>query len=310
MRAAVLTALKTAPGITQFAEPQLAPGILKISVIAASASPTDLMRADGLYGAVAPPYVVGSEGVGRLADGRRVYFGHSTSPYGAWADRTIVPETEIWPIPDELDHAQAIALGVSGTGALIALEEAQIRSGERVLILGATGPVGQIALQLARRLGAGTIVGAARNPDALNRLRQRGIADEIVRLGTGDDFKALKAASADGYRVVLDAIYGPPAEAALRATAMGARMMSIGVQAGMIMSVSLRDLIFRSHAGVGTGMRPVAERRAAFERLMQFSRGGKITVDIATFSLDEASAAWTAQRNGPHAKVIVETGNH
>jgi NADPH2:quinone reductase len=308
MRAAVLTALNTPPVVREFDEPQVQPGAHLVAVSAGGGSPTELMRAAGAYGAFSPPCIVGGEGVGRLSDGRRVYFGHSLNPYGAWAEATVVPEPEVWPIPDDVDDGQAIALGTSGTGALIPLEEAKIQRGERVLILGATGPVGQIALQLARRMGAVAVVAAARNLPALERLRTRGIADEIVQLGTGDDLQALKGAAGKGFNVVLDAIFGPPAEAALRVTAPGARMMSIGVQAGFVMSVSLRDLVSRSHIGVGTGMRPVAERRAAFERLLQLSRDGQIQVDVTSFSLDDALAAWEAQRNSPHGKIIVTPG--
>jgi NADPH2:quinone reductase len=308
MRAAVLTALNTPPVVQEFAEPRAQPGAQLISVSAGGGSPTELMRAAGVYGAFAPPCIVGGEGVGRLQDGRRVYFGHSLNPYGAWADVTMVPETEVWPIPDDVDDGQAISLGTSGTGALIPLEEAKIQPGERVLILGATGPVGQIALQLARHMGAAVVVAAARNLPALERLRTRGIADEIVQLGTGDDLQALKGAAGKGFNVVLDAIFGPPAEAALRATAPGARMMSIGVQAGFVMSISLRDLVSRTHVGVGTGMRPVAERRAAFERLLLLSRNGQIQVDITRFALEDALAAWEAQRNSPHGKIIVAPG--
>lgn len=276
-----------------------------IRVTAGAGSPTELMRAAGVYGAFTPPCVVGGEGVGRVQGTRRVYFGHSVNPYGAWAEHTLVPETEIWPIPDEVSDGLAIALGVSGTGALIPLEEARIRPGERALILGATGPVGQIALQLARRMGAGVIVAAGRSHPALARLQERGFADDIVQLGTGDDLKALKAAAGAGYDVVLDVIFGPPAEAALRATAPGARMMSIGVQAGFSMSITLRDLVSRTHVGVGTGMRPVAERRAAFERLIELAREGHLEVDISEFPLEDAAAAWAAQRRSPHAKIIV-----
>jgi NADPH:quinone reductase len=309
MRAAVINALNAAPVVQEFDEPHARPDARKISVIAGGASPTDLLRAAGVYGAFAPPCVVGGEGVGRLDDGRRVYFGHSVSPYGAWADRTIVPETEIWPIPDDVSDGQAIALGISGTGALIPLEEAKIQRGERVLVLGATGPLGQIALQLARHMGAGAVVAAARSLPALERLRLREIADEIVRLGTGDDLGALKAAAGTGYNVVLDALFGAPAEAALRTTAPGARMMSIGVQAGFTMTVSLRDLVSRSHVGVGTGMRPVAERRAAFDRLIELGRSGRIEVDVVNFALADAAAAWEAQRLSPHGKIIISTGH-
>jgi NADPH:quinone reductase-like Zn-dependent oxidoreductase len=167
------------------------------------------MRAAGVYGAFSPPCIVGGEGVGRLEDGRRVYFGHSLNRYGSWAELTLVPEAEAWPLPDDVDDGGAIALGISGTGALIPLEEAKVRPGDRVLVLGATGPVGQIALQLAR------------------------------------------------------------------------------------------------HMGVGTGMRPAAERRAAFERLLALSRDGRIEVDVMSFALDDALAAWEAQRHSPHGKIIV-----
>jgi len=305
MKAAVLTALHAAPVVQEFEAPRERPDARVIRVTAAAGSPTELMRAAGVYGAFNPPCVVGGEGVGRTQGAGRVYFGHSVNPYGVWAELTLVPETEIWPIPDEVSDGMAIAMGISGTGALIPLEEAKIRPGERVLILGATGPVGQIALQLARRMGAGVVVAAGRNRPALARLRERGLADEIAQLGTSDDLEALKAAAGKGYDVVLDVIFGPPAEAALRATAPGARMMSIGVQAGFSMSITLRDLVSRTHVGVGTGMRPVAERRAAFERLIELARDGHIEVDTSEFSLDNAAAAWEAQRGSPHAKIIV-----
>src|SRR5690606_28658310 len=110
-----------------------------------------------------------------------------------------------------------------------------------------------------------------------------------VVLGTGDDEAALKAGSARGYNVVLDTIYGPPAEAAMRATAPGARMMSIGVQAGPTVSLSLRDLVLRSHIGVGTGQRPAAERRAAFERLMTMARDHGLRADTVKFAFDKAA---------------------
>lgn len=287
------------------ATPAAAPGHRLIEVRAAGIGPTDLMRAKGFFGPVAQPYVAGGEGVGHLDDGSRVYFGHSMAPFGAIAERTIVAEDEIWPAPDGLEDDQVIALAISGTGALIPLEEAGIRPGEKVLILGATGPVGQLGLQIARILGAGHIVAAARSAAKLGALQQSGLADEVVVLGAGDDEAALKAASKGGYDVVLDVIYGPPAEAAMRATAPGARMMSIGVQAGPTVSLSLRDLVFRSHIGVGTGQRPASGRRAAFDRLMAMARDHGLRADTVKFPFDEAAAAWAAQAGSPHGKIII-----
>jgi NADPH:quinone reductase-like Zn-dependent oxidoreductase len=284
-------------------EPQ--PGHRIVNVVAAGIGPTDLMRAKGFFGPVKGPYVPGGEGVGRLGDGTRVYFGHSASPFGAIAERTLVSEAEIWPAPYGLDDDQIIALAISGTGALIPLEEGRIAPGEEVLILGATGPVGQIGLQVARLLGAGRVVAAARSEAKLRALQERGLADAIAVLGAGNDEAALKAATERGYDVILDVIYGGPAEAAMRASAPGARMMSIGVQAGQTVSLSLRDLVFRSHIGVGTGQRPAAERRAAFDRLMKMALEQGFRTDTVQFPLDEAANAWAAQAGSPHGKIVI-----
>ncbi|MGI4746594.1 MAG: quinone oxidoreductase family protein [Janthinobacterium lividum] len=307
MRAAIIDERNGTPKMVDIPEPEAVPGTLKIAVSAAGLGPTDIMRSAGTYKTPKVPYIIGGEGTGRSPDGGRVYFGHSIESSGAFGDWTIVPEEEVWPIPDDIDDGQAIALAITGTGALIPLEEAKIKPGERVLILGATGPLGQIALQLSRAMGAGSVVAAARTRSALDRLAERGIADGIVHLGQGDDVAALKAGAGSGYDVVLDCVYGPPAEAAMKAMAPGGRMMSIGVGAGMTMTLSLRDLVMRSHHGVGTGHRPVAERRAAYERLLGYHREGKLDVEILWFDLDHAPEAWAAQVASPGAKIVLRT---
>lgn len=291
--------------VTNHAEPAPQPGYRVIDVSAAGIGPTDLMRAKGFFGPIAASYIPGGEGVGRLDDGRRVYFGHSKPPFGAIAEQTLVAEDEIWPAPDSLSDDQVIALAISGTGALIPLEEAKIAMGESVLILGATGPVGQIGAQVARLLGAGRVVAAARSRERLEAMQADGLADAIAVLGEGDDESALKAVSEGGYDVVLDIIYGPPAEAAMRATRPGARMMSIGVQAGPVVGLSLRDLVFRSHVGVGTGQRPASERRAAYDRLITMAETKGLRVDTRCFAFDDAAEAWAAQGGSPHGKIII-----
>ncbi len=305
MRAAVIRQDGKLPELMEFAEPQAAAGCSLIRVTAGGVGSSDVQRAAGVFGPSTGDYVVGGEGVGLLASGERVYFGHAVPPHGSWAERTIVPDAETWAIPDGVSDALAIAVGISGTGALIPLEEARIQKGENVLILGATGPVGQIGLQMAKLLGAGRVVAAARDAAALATLKQRGIADEIVQIGTGDDLAALREVAGDGFNVVLDIVYGAPAEAAMRATAPGARMMSIGIQAGPTVTLSLRDLVFRSHIGVGTGQRPAAERKAAFDRLIAHAARGEIMVDSLSFPLEQAAEAWAAQSGRPHAKIYV-----
>ncbi len=306
MRAARMLERNGTPVLQDVSEIEVPNGTCRIEVLAAGLQNGDLLRARGLYKVPELPYTIGGEGVGRLPDGRRVYFGHSIPESGAVCEFTLVPEGEVWPIPDELDDGTAIALAIAGTGALVPLEMAQIQSGENVLILGASGPLGQIALQLSRAMGAGRVVGAARKLAPLERLKQRGIADDIVQLGKGDDEAALKSVAGSGFDVVLDCVFGPPAEAALRATAVGARMMSIGVQAGTAMTVSLKDLVSRAHFGVGTSHRSIPERRACYERLLNYALSIPMIVDSTEFELDDIGDAWAAlQAGGVGGKIIV-----
>lgn len=302
MRAAVITERGAAPVIRDFPAPQTREACILIDVYTAGLGGWDVLGAYRL--GVEYPCVIRGEGVGRAPDGRRVYFGErSVLPYGAWAEQTLVPTEEVWDVPDGVDDRTAIAMGIAATGALVPLEQANIKPGENVLILGATGTLGQIALQLARYLGAGRVVAAARNGTALARLAERGIADATVQLGGDDDVAALKAASGDGFDVVLDLVCGQPMLNALKATRWGARILTIGTGAGRQVNLDIADLLFRSLSCVGTGQRPPADRRAIWERLLVIAREQNIVVDYVDYSLDQAADAWAAQVDGPHAKI-------
>jgi NADPH:quinone reductase-like Zn-dependent oxidoreductase len=302
MRAAVITERGAAPVIRDFPAPQAREACILIDVDTAGLGGWDVLGAYRL--GVEYPCVIRGEGVGRAPDGRRVYFGErSVLPYGAWAEQTLVPTEEVWDVPDGVDDRTAIAMGIAATGALVPLEQANIKPGENVLILGATGTLGQIALQLARYLGAGRVVAAARNGTALARLAERGIADATVQLGGDDDVAALKAASGDGFDVVLDLVCGQPMLNALKATRWGARILTIGTGAGRQLNLDIADLLFRSLSCVGTGQRPPADRRAIWERLLVIAREQNIVVDYVDYSLDQAADAWAAQVDGPHAKI-------
>lgn len=306
MRAARVDALNTVPYVTDVPRHPEVAGTHRIKVLYAGLQPTDVLRVRGIYKNPPFPHIVGGEGVGLLPDGSRVYFGHSIPSSGAFCEETIVPVEEVWPIPDTADAAQVIALGLAGIGALIPLEEAKINPGDRVLILGATGPVGQIGCLAARRLGAGVIVGAARDVSRLEAMQAKGLIDEVVQLGAGDDDAALRARMGEhGYNVVLDPLFGPPAEAAFRASAEGVRFMSIGTRAARTMSLTLTELRRRSHIGVDTGIRSPTERQAAFDRLLAFAAEGDWQIDTITFDLEDAAAAWEAQCGSPGAKIII-----
>ncbi|MEY2928139.1 MAG: hypothetical protein RL367_2616 [Pseudomonadota bacterium] len=310
MRAAIVEALNTVPYVTDVPRHPDVVGTHRIKVLYAGLQPTDVLRVKGIYKNPPFPHVIGGEGVGLLADGTRVYFAHSIPTSGAFCEETMVLHEEVWPIPDTADAAQVIALGLAGIGALIPLEEAQIKPGDRVLILGATGPVGQIGCLVARQLGAGVIVGAARDAGRLEAMHTRGLIDESVVLGTGDDDSALQAQAGEaGYNVILDPLFGPPAEAAFRASAEGCRFMSIGTRAARTMSLTLGELRRRSHIGVDTGIRSPAERQAAFDRLLAYAAQGQWQIDIVAFDLEETAAAWAAQSGSPGAKIVIKVAH-
>lgn len=302
MRAAIISERNALPIVGEFREPEPQQGAVMIDVDTAGLGGWDVLGAYRL--GVEYPCVIRGEGVGRAEDGRRVYFGErSVLPFGAWAERTLVPAAEVWNVPDDVDDKTAICMGIAGTGALVPLETAHIQKGEKVLVLGATGTLGQIALQLARGMGAGKVVGAARSAEALTRLKSRGIADDVVTLGSADDVAALKEAADGGFDVVLDLVCGQPMLNALKATNWGARIVTVGTGAGRKLDLDIADLLFRSLSCIGTGQRPPADREQIWLRLLKIAKEQQLQIDYVDYTLDQAAEAWAAQVSGPHAKI-------
>jgi NADPH2:quinone reductase len=303
LKAAVISESGATPVFAEFEDPVAMAGAIVIDVRTAALGGWDVLGAYRL--GVEYPCVIRGEGVGHTEDGRRVYFGErSNPPFGAWAEHTVVPAAEVWDVPDGIDDPLAIALGIAGTGALAPLRQADIKPGEHVLILGATGTVGQIALHLARYFGAGRVVAAGRDRQALERVAERGLADDIAQLGAGDDVGELKSVAGEGFDVVIDGVYGEPFVAALKATRFGARIMTIGANAGMTATIDLPDLLFRTHSCVGTGQAPADERHALWRQLLDIAQETEFVLDYAEFTLDQAPQAWEAQQRSPHAKII------
>lgn len=308
MRAAVIHERNAPPVVEDFPEPEAQDGSVLINVDTAGLGGWDVLGAYRL--GVSYPCVIRGEGVGHTDDGRRVYFGErSVQPYGAWAERTLVPVEEVWEVPDNVDDRTAISMGIAATGAIVPLELAKIQKGEKVLILGATGTLGLIALQLARQLGAGWVVGAARSEQALAGLKSRGFADEVVTLGGEDDTAALKDAANGGFDVVLDLVCGQPLLSSLKATNRGARILTIGTGAGRKIELDIADLLFRNLSCIGTGQRTPADRQQIWKRLLRTASEQQIQVDYADYTLDQAAQAWADQVRGPHAKITARIRN-
>jgi NADPH:quinone reductase-like Zn-dependent oxidoreductase len=146
-------------------------------------------------------------------------------------------------------------------------------------------------------------VAAGRNREALERVRELG-ADEIVVL-EGDLEQAFAAAAGDGYDVVLDTVFGPPLEAALPATAAGARIVTIGAGAGMSVSLSVGGLFGRTLIGHSNSQLPADVRRAAYERMARHAAAGELKVEVEALPLSQVEDAWRKQAQGPHRKIVL-----
>lgn len=301
LRAAVLHEHGATPRVGDFDDPQEQSGCALVSVSAAGLHHLDLHKASGSFYMGPPPLpsVVGTDGVGRLEDGTRVYFDESVPPYGSMAERTLVPREALLPVADGVDDEVAAALGNTGLGGWLALEwRSGLRPGETVLVLGATGAVGSVAVQAAKLLGAGRVIAADRPDERLQALLDRG-ADAVVEIGAqGDLSERIKEAAQGEVDVTIDMLWGPPALAAMNAAARGARHVEVGnmaageitLPAPLIRSVSL-DV-----RGFSVAHPPLDLKRDAYLRLTGHAAKGDIAIDVHQRPLDDVAAAWERQR--------------
>jgi NADPH:quinone reductase-like Zn-dependent oxidoreductase len=304
MRSAVLHQFGTLPEFGDFREPEAQDGEEVAEVLAAGLNPVDLYIAAGRYGERELPSVAGLEGIARLGDGRRVYFNGVRQPFGSMALLAPVEPSASFSVPEGLTPGMAVALGIAGLAAWLALDwRAQLQQGETVLVLGATSVVGQIGVQAARLLGAGRVVAAGRDRTTLDTLRARG-ADDVVVLD-GDLGQVLAGASGDGYDVILDMVYGPPLEAALAATAIGARAVTVGANAAAAATIPIGSLFGRTLIGHSNSHAPFEVRRAAYERMARHAAAGELTVEVESLPLSRVADAWERQAAGPHRKLVL-----
>ncbi len=281
-----------------------------MEIVAVALNPLDLAVAAGrFYGGHPPlPYVPGCEAVGRR-NGARVYLfgeGRGTQRDGFLVERADFPSSLAVPVPDMLEDAAAAACGIAGiAGWLPVASRAPVQPGDRVLVLGATGTVGSVALQAARLLGAERVVAAGRDRNRLQRALELG-ADAAVPL-EGDDLPAelREACGGDGPTLVVDPLWGEPVRAAAEAAAPGARIVHVGQSAGpeaTFASAVVRgkrlSILGHSNFALSPG-----ERRQAYLDLTEHVAAGRIRIDVETFSLDEIAAAWVAQERGGKAVV-------
>jgi NADPH:quinone reductase len=311
VRAARIHEVGTEPRVEEIADPEPADGCEAVEVLAAALNPLDINIAAGrFYGGHPPmPYVPGSEGVVRRDGARFHAFGDGLgiARDGTLAELAAVAEGTLVEVPDGIDDAQAVAFGIAGVIAWSAVAwRVKVGPGDRVLVLGATGAVGTVALQAARLLGAERVVAAGRDTERLARAAELG-ADDTVELDGGDDLAARlrTAAGGEGPNVIVDPLWGDPAATASEAAAPGARIVHLGQSAGPTASFASAAVRGKelSILGVSNFARSRDERRSLYHELLEHARSGEIRLDVETFPLEQADEAWRRQAAG--AKVVV-----
>jgi NADPH2:quinone reductase len=259
-----------------------------IEVLAAPVNPLDRAIAAGaFYGGHPPlPYVPGSECVCREAGGRTVWTsggGLGLARNGTMAERA-APGAVVAEVPEGADPALAAALGIAGlAGWMPVTWRAPVRPEDRVLVLGATGATGQVALQAAKLLGAAHVVAAGRDRARLERALELG-ADEAVELD-GDFGEPT---------YVFDPLWGEPLERAVAAAAPGARIVQLGQSAGptaTLTSAAVRSKQLEVH-GFSIFATPADVLAEQYRLLVGHALGGAIRLDVDRVPLEELGDAW------------------
>lgn len=314
MKAAVVSSYAEPPRYTDFQEPVPGPEEVLIHVTAAGLHPIVKAIASGKhYGSTGKfPFIAGLDGVGRLDDGARVFFG----AFGTFAERAVTARNRCFAIPDALDDVTVAAMmnpGMGSWGAIV--ERAQLRAEENVLILGATGSAGRLAVQIAKRLGAKRVVAAGRDQQALEKLRSMG-ADATIAL-TQDHEALVRAFREEIGRnridVVLDYLWGAPAESVLAAieqkgldhSAGRIRYVQIGNSAGPAITMQASALRSSGLEMLGSGFGSVSMEKIfeGMRALLQEAARQPFQIEARTAPLSEVERLWNTQQS---ARVVFQ----
>jgi NADPH:quinone reductase-like Zn-dependent oxidoreductase len=319
MKAAVLHQFGSIPRYEEFPDPVPDPDELLVHVKAVAFENVDKAMAAGTHyasGQIMPqlPAVVGFDGIGLLEDGRLVGFGGIRAPYGALAEKTVIPAQYFVPVPEGVDAVTAAAYPGSALTSLFPLKwGARLQPGETVLINGATGVSGKLAVQIARLLGAGRVVGTGRNAASLERVMELG-ADAVIDLKQSDNdlAEAFKREAGSGYQVILDFIWGHPTTILIKTLVpdqLGmakhrTRLIQIGEMAGSDVTLPANALRTSGLEIYGAAAGLTRETMGeGTEQVWEMIRGHKLQMDIEQVALKDIGQVW--QRSDFQGKRII-----
>lgn len=296
-------------------EPVPEPGHTLVRVRAAALNPLDLAVASGRFYLPLPdpPYVPGAEIVGEVVSGgphppgTRVWCLLLT---GGLSEVVSVPDERPVPVPEGIPDPLAVSLGIAGlAGWMPVRDRGRMVPGETVVVLGASGVVGQVAVGAARSGGAGRVVAVARR--AAGRERALALGADVA-LPTGEGLaEALAAACGDGADLVIDALWGDSAAAAIGACQRGARLVQVGNAESPVMPMVAGPLRGRRLDLLGFSVlveEPPALARA-YAALAAAVSDGALGVDlrVETLPLADAAEGWRRQAAGTAGAKLVVT---
>ncbi len=312
MRAVLLRAHGSVPVLGDRPAPEPRSGSLLVRVTAAPIVPLDLLCATGTsyFGAQPVPYVPGCQGVGVTGDGHRVWFTTTAGQQpgdGSMAELCAVDPDRTVALPAGVPDPLVAALGLSSVAAWGALRRGGFAAGDHVVVLGATGVVGQVALQLARAGGAGRVVAVVRagGEDTVAALDP----DEVVPIGAdaADLTAGIQAACADRVDLVIDPVWGMPGAAALAALGWGGRHVNLGDAAGAstaVTSVALRarSVDLRGYTNLSLTWE---EQVRALREVLGHVAAERLHLSFVEAPLDDAPRHWAGGGAGPHRPRVV-----
>ena len=311
MKAAIITVAGRTPVYGDFNEPIAMTGAELIAVTASALSQFSRSRSSGSHYSSQGvfPRVAGADGVGHTADGRRVYFVLPEPPFGALAERCLVDPDHFVPLPDNLDDTIAAAIANPGMSAWAALvERAHLKPGETVLVNGATGTAGRLAVQLAKHLGASKVIATGRNASELKELLSLG-ADSIVAFQLDSENaasvkqyeEALIAQFSEGIDVVLDYLWGESAKSVIVAVAKAVEdahpvhFVHVG-GASRAENIELPGAALRSSAiqlmGSGVKSVPFPKLLDAIRNVFEATAPANLQIATKEVPLSEIEKAW------------------
>ena len=317
MKAAIVSAKGKTPVYGDFETPVAKDGLELISVRAAALSNLTKSRASGAHYSSAGtfPAVAGTDGVGRTQDGRRVYFAMPEAPFGSLAEVCPIHPRRCVEIPESLDDITAAAIANPGMSAWASLVvRAHLVPGETVMVNGATGTAGRIAVQLAKHLGAGRIIATGRNVQELEEVSQLG-ADVIVPFALGADHpsgasdyeEALKQAFSEGVDVVMDYLWGESAHTTIIALASTiedrpARFVHVGTASGEP-NIDLPGAALRSSALtlMGSGVGSVSQQALleSIHSIFEAVQPANLKIAFRAVPLAEVESVWEQAKGKP-----------